>query len=98
MKSLPSTEPSKLIPATLNVKMIRARSAAVLKMLGIDMNRVLSSDLKLSEVLTSLMRRATLMILKIVTFTLRDSRSYSSTATSESMTIMKSNLFQLTYQ
>jgi len=66
--------------------------------LPIDMNKVFNRVLKPSEVLTILNKRDTLIILKAVTLKLSYSSNSSSTAIRESMTIMKSNLFQLTYQ
>ena len=92
------TFPKRLIPATLNVKSISVSKAAVFKIFPMDIKSVFRSVLSPSEVLTILKRRDTLIILRAVTLKFNCSSNYSSTAMSDRMTIMQSNLFQLTYQ
>lgn len=71
---------------------------AVVKILPKDMYRVFKRPRRLSLVLTILSKRDTRIILKQVTLILRELISSSLIATSDKITMMKSNLFQLTCQ
>ena len=98
MNSPCGTFPNNDIPATLKVKKISIRSAAVFKMLPKDMKRVFKRVLRPSEVLTILKSLETLIIRRAVGLKFNLLSNYSFNDISESITIMQSNLFQLTYQ
>jgi hypothetical protein len=90
--------PKRFIPATVNVNKISIKSAADYKMFPSERNRVFSKDLSPYEVLTILRSLLTLIILRAVTLKLRSLNRVSSKAARDKMTIIKSNLFQLTCQ
>ena len=98
MNSPAGTFPKRLIPATLNVKKISIRRAAVFKILPSDMKRVFNRVLRPSEVFTILKSLETLIIRRAVGLKFRVSSRFSFNETRDMITIMKSNLFQLTYQ
>lgn len=93
-----SISPKRFIPATVKVNNISVRREAVYKILLRDIYNVLSKVLKDWEVLTILKSLETLMILRAVILKLSDFNRFSSTAISDMITMMKSNLFQLTCQ
>ena len=83
---------------SLKVKKMSISKAAVFKILPRDINSVLSSVLRPSEVLTILKSLETLIILRAVGLKFNFSSNSSSNAIKDIITMMKSNLFQLTYQ
>ena len=98
MNSPSGTPPNKLIPATPKVNRMSSKRAAVLMIFPRDMKRVLRRVLIPSDVLIILKSLETLMILRAVGLKLIYSRRVSSEAIKDIITIMKSNLFQFTYQ
>jgi hypothetical protein len=98
MKSPYFKFPKRFIPATVKVKRMSISKAADYKMFPRDKNSVFNRDLSPYDVLTILKSLLTLIILSAVTLKLRSLKSVSSSAASDKITIIKSNLFQLTCQ